>query len=178
MVARATLSRRFPPHLRVSPAAVLKVRTLQDVQRDFEEENATFIRYRGKCEAALSAYDDAWTASRKDPDRKALSGEAADAKESKDACKAVMDDSKQLLADLKAERAQLQAPANVSTSEQKSMFLLCFVLYCTVLYMCFHDVSLSFSPCVVAYFFSSAPFHLFSFMQALTYSMCVNMWKA
>ncbi len=108
-----------------SPAAGLKVRTLQDVERDFEEENATFIQIRADYRAALLAYNDACAASRKDPDRKALSGEVADAKESMDAYKALMDDSKERLANLKAERAQLQAPANVSSSEQKSKFLFC-----------------------------------------------------
>ncbi len=105
-----------------SLAAVGNVRTLQDVQRDIQDENVTLLRFRGKYDNALSACDDARTASRREPTNTSLSEDLADARESRDGYKRLMDNSEKRLEKLGAELARLQAAANAS-SGQKSKYL-------------------------------------------------------
>ncbi len=119
-----------------SPAAVVSVRTLQDVQRDIQKESEQLDQARKEFRAALSAYDDAWTASRREPTNTSLSEDLAKAKESKDDYKRLLDSSEKLLEDFKAERAELQAAAKASSSEQKSTFLFRAAQYCISLQYC------------------------------------------
>ncbi len=117
-----------------SPAVIANVRTLQDVERDFNKKKAQFDEAAMEYDAALSAYDAALAAWNKDPKDKALSEDLAHAKVSRDAYKFLMDGSATLLAYSRAEHALLQA-----SRVQKSKLLCCFILYtywtqcCTVI---------------------------------------------
>ncbi len=98
-----------------SPATVPNVvRTLQDVERDIQEEKAKLNRYRKQCDDAFSARVTARTAE-----------ERANAEKSMDTCRYMYDITEKHLESLVAERAQFQAAATASSSEQKSKFLFC-----------------------------------------------------
>ncbi len=113
---------------RSSPAAVARVRTLQDVQLEIDTEKVKFHKAREQFEKALSGYQTALDASKTNPDNKVLSEELAEAKDFKDSYKSLMEVNAQRLASLETKRAQLQAAANAPT-EHKSKFLFC-VSFC------------------------------------------------
>ncbi len=114
-----------------SPAAVSNVRTLKDVQRELEKENAEYDQAVPRYVYALSVHESASAASRMDPKNKVLSEKLASAKESMDSYKSLWDTIAQRIAILQTERAQLRAVAAAS-SEQISKFLFCMYFGCHV----------------------------------------------
>ncbi len=117
---------------RSSPAAVARMRTLQDVQLEIDTERVKFHKAREQFEKALSGYQTALDASKTNPDNKVLSKKLADAKDLKDSYKCLMEVNAQRLASLETKRAQLQAAANAPT-EHKGKLLFCFLnTYCAL----------------------------------------------
>ncbi len=120
-----------------SPAAVGNdVRTLQDVRRDIKKESEQLDQARKEYGEALSIYKAAFFASKKEPTSEALSKELTAATNFVNFFKGPVDISAQRLERLEAERAQLQAAAKASSSEQKSKFLFRAAQYCISLQYC------------------------------------------
>ncbi len=118
-----------------SPAPVVSVRTLQDVQRDCEKLKVLHDESVGEYEAAVSAYVAARDAWNKEPNSEVLSKKLTEAKASVEILKGLMDSRAKRLEKLEAELAQLQAAAN-RAFEQKSKFLFCAAQYCISLQYC------------------------------------------
>ncbi len=97
------------------------VRTLQDVERDIQEEKAQLDRARKEYREDQSDYEALLAASREDPNNKALSVQLDNARKFRDFSKKLIDISARCLAWLEGDLAEMQA----ALFEQKGKYLLC-----------------------------------------------------